>query len=336
MTTSSTGKFASLNTNAEAPAIKPQHLLVLCKASADPLRLDILRVLNRDSFGVLELCLILACKQSSMSHHLKILANAGLVTTRREGNSIFYRRPYKAIDSSLNELQQSLYSAVDKKEVCASMQARISTVQQERSENSRAFFSLNADKFSQQQEQVVAYELYGANTIELISSSLVDERDSVLEVGPGEGAFLAELAPRFKQVYALDNSQQMLNKAQQFADQHGLANVSFICGDTKHKKLASLNMDCVVVNMVLHHTPSPADIFFDLATTLKKNGQLFITDLCSHDQTWARDACGDLWLGFEPQDLSQWAAQAGFKTGESIYLTQRNGFRVQIRQFIKL
>jgi ArsR family transcriptional regulator len=88
--------------------------------------------------------------------------------------------------------------------------------------------------------------------------------------------------------------------------------------------------------MVLHHTPSPADIFYDMATALKTGGQLFVTDLCSHDQSWSRESCGDLWLGFEPEDLTQWAADAGFKTGENIYLAQRNGFRVQIRQFIKI
>ena len=88
--------------------------------------------------------------------------------------------------------------------------------------------------------------------------------------------------------------------------------------------------------MVLHHTPSPAEIFYDMAAALKTDGQLFVTDLCSHDQSWARESCGDLWLGFEPEDLTQWAADAGFKTGENIYLAQRNGFRVQIRQFIKV
>jgi ubiquinone/menaquinone biosynthesis C-methylase UbiE/DNA-binding transcriptional ArsR family regulator len=310
-------------------------LLAFCKASADQLRLDILQVLNRDSFGVLELCLILDCKQSSMSHHLKILANAGLVTTRREGNSIFYRRPYRAIDNSLNELQQSLYYAIDENPISQVVQNRIAQVQQERAASSQEFFSLNADKFSQQQEQIVAYELYSSNAIELIGS-IANEKNTVVEVGPGEGAFLAELAPRFNQVFALDNSQQMLDKAERFSDQHGLANVSFICGDTKYQKLAALNVDCVVVNMVLHHTPSPADIFFDLAAILKNDGQLFVTELCSHDQSWVRESCGDLWLGFEPQDLTQWAAKAGFKTGESIYLTQRNGFRVQIRQFIKI
>jgi ArsR family transcriptional regulator len=54
------------------------------KASADPLRLNILGILGEGLFGVLELRQIFEIKQSSMSHHLKILANASLVTTRRE------------------------------------------------------------------------------------------------------------------------------------------------------------------------------------------------------------------------------------------------------------
>ncbi|RYZ84355.1 MAG: ArsR family transcriptional regulator, partial [Moraxellaceae bacterium] len=51
----------------------------LLKAAGDSFRLDVLRVLAQDSFGVLELCRIFSAKQSGMSHHLKVLTNAGLV-----------------------------------------------------------------------------------------------------------------------------------------------------------------------------------------------------------------------------------------------------------------
>lgn len=315
-----------------------QALLAFCKASADQLRLDILRVLNRDSYGVLELCTIFATKQSSMSHHLKILANAGLVTSRREGNSIFYRRSHINEHDSLNELQQVLNRTVDQQPLDPDIHHKIIAVQQERANSSQTFFAENSDKFRQQQEQIVAYELYGANTIELLSRSFENRpiKGTALEVGPGEGAFLSELSPRFQNVIALDNSLHMLEKAKQFIEQSALSNISFIHGDTKDPQLAEKQIDCAVINMVLHHLPSPAEIFFDLAKIIHKGGQLFITDLCSHSQNWARESCGDVWLGFEPEDLTQWAADAGFKTGENIYLAQRNGFRVQIRQFIKI
>ena len=66
------------------------ELAALCKAGGDPLRLNVLRVLSNDSFGVLELAQIFAIGQSGMSHHLKVLAQAGLVATRREGLSLIH------------------------------------------------------------------------------------------------------------------------------------------------------------------------------------------------------------------------------------------------------
>lgn len=312
-----------------------EALLALCKASADPLRLDILRVLSRDSFGVMELCRIFDTKQSGMSHHLKILATAGLLITRREGNSIFYRRAVTAGDSPLDQLQQALFNATDRLHISNEVQQQLAGLHTERATHSQQFFAENADKFSQQQEQIAAYELYGVNAIELIENSLHAGASTVLEVGPGEGAFLAKLAPRFEQVCAVDNSAEMLAKARTFAADQQLNNIEFIHGDTRHSALKDRHFSCIVVNMVLHHLPSPAEIFFDLAALLASDGQLFITDLCSHDQAWAQDACGDLWLGFEPGDLTDWASRAGFSEGQSMYLSQRNGFRVQIREFIK-
>jgi len=86
---------------------------------------------------------------------------------------------------------------------------------------------------------------------------------------------------------------------------------------------------------VLHHTLTPSEIFKDLSALLVTGGALLITDLCRHDQGWTRESCGDIWLGFEPDDLSQWAASAGLISDQEQYLTLRNGFRVQIRHFYK-
>ena len=60
-----------------------------------------------------------------------------------------------------------------------------------------------------------------------------------------------------------------------------------------------------------------------------------LIDLSHHDQDWVRDACGDLWLGFENHELDQWAAQAGLISAQSMYLGLRNGFQVQLRVFKK-
>lgn len=320
---------------APVPAFTSAGLAAFCKASGDALRLDILRALNRDSFGVLELSQIFAMPQSGMSHHLKILAKAGLVATRREGNTIFYRRVPTAGAPELAALHRSLLDSVDKLALSAEVNARLQEIQTERSRRSQQFFAENAGRFRQQQELIAAYEVYGAQAAEMLAQCFPNGGAIALEVGPGEGAFLGELAARFARVIALDNSLVMLEQARACAAQQKLANVEFVHGDTALSELRQLHADCAVLNMVLHHVPSPAQIFSDLALALKAGGSLLITELCRHDQRWAESACGDLWLGFEPTDLTQWAQAAGFEAGRAVYIAQRNGFRVQIRQFIR-
>jgi ArsR family transcriptional regulator len=85
--------------------------------------------------------------------------------------------------------------------------------------------------------------------------------------------------------------------------------------------------------MVLHHLASPIDFFFEAKQHLKPSGCLLIADLCAHDQNWTTGTCGDLWLGFNADDLDNWASVAGFKQGQSLYLGLKNGFQVQVRTY---
>jgi ArsR family transcriptional regulator len=307
----------------------------LLKAAGDSLRLEILRVLAQDSFGVLELCRMFDSKQSGMSHHLKVLTIAGLLCSRREANSIFYRRNYLAPDHPLAALQQHIFLAIDQTPLAATLSAQIGTIQQERAAAAQAFFSENADKFRAQQDLIASHSLYAEQVIKLLHNTHLRDKQLALEVGPGEGEFLPLLAQEFTQVIALDNATNMLERARTRCQAQQLSNVEFIHGDTSSLLGHNVLADCIVMNMVLHHTPSPADIFHDLSTVLAPGGALLICDLCRHEQAWARDACGDLWQGFEPQDFSRWAAAAKLHEGQSVYLALRNGFQIQLRQFFK-
>ena len=97
----------------EEPSLAADAVSQLLKAAADVLRLQILRALSADSFGVLELCSLFDIKQSSMSHHLKVMARAQLVSTRREGNTIFYRRSFAQLPEQLSNLRDSIFLAAD-------------------------------------------------------------------------------------------------------------------------------------------------------------------------------------------------------------------------------
>lgn len=326
-----------------APSVQPSlpqratipNLAQLLKAAGDELRLAILQVLATDSYGVLELAKAFDTKQSGMSHHLKVLATAGLVGTRREGNSIFYRRTILSPDDPLKPSKQSIFEQADQLPIASVVQYELNDIWDERAKASQKFFLENANAFKEQQDLIANFEVYRPQVTELLQLTPLNTLHQALEIGPGEGDFLHELSNRFQRVLALDSSAEMLSIAKSSAQEQHLSNVQFEHGDTSKLNTHPLEFNCAVINMVLHHTPSPAQVFQDVSNALKSGATLLITELCLHDQAWTQKACGDVWLGFDPDDLTRWAQEAFFKEGQSTYFALRNGFQIQVRQFFK-
>ena len=320
--------------SSSAPDTLPEpfdDLAALCKAGGDPLRLNVLRALAHASFGVLELAQIFNVGQSGMSHHLKVLAQAGLVATRREGNAIFYRRALPDGGQLGGRLHGALLDEADSLELPVETQARMASVEGQRAAARKDFFSRMEEKFRAQQDLIAGLPQYRESLLALLDKLSFGERASALEVGPGDGEFLPELARRFAQVTALDNDAAMLDMARKVCQREALGNVELRLDDA----LAAfeLHADCVVLNMVLHHFTDPVDAFERLARRVHPGGSLLVTELCSHNQDWAKEACGDLWLGFEQEDLARWATAAGLVPGEGLYVGLRNGFQIQVRHF---
>lgn len=312
-------------------------LAPIFKASGDPLRLEILRVLRRDTFGVLELSQMFDMRQSGMSHHLKVMHKAGLLEPQREGNAIFYRRPLNLDSDKLTDQAiRQIFETIDRAPLPRHLEDNIEAIRAQRAEQSQAFFARHAEQFREQQELIAAFDLYAEPTADLIRKRVARQSwQSALEIGPGEGGFLPVLSGLFEQVTALDNSKDMLAKATRTCIDERLNNVDLIEGVTDTLLARGESFDLIVANMVLHHVPSPADIFLDAAALTANGGCFVVSELCSHDQDWARQACGDLWLGFEPEELTAWAADAGLTAGEQLFIGLRNGFQVQVREFWK-
>ena len=310
-----------------------ESLTALHKALADQLRLQILRLLKNESFGVLELCRILDIRQSALSHHLKILATANLASTRREGNSIFYRRAFLTENALYADSKKAVFENIDALEVPSVQLKKIKQIQLERAQLSLNFFNKNANKFREKQGLIVEHADYASSLHDLISGLGLAKNAAVMEVGPGEGQLLAELSARFSKLTAVDNSNDMLEKSRGAIIETGRDNVEFILGDTAVARKQHITSDLIIFDMVLHHISSPAKTFEDTAALLNREGYLLIVELCSHDQDWVRESCGDLWLGFEEGDLDHWAEKAGLEIQQSSYLGLRNGFQIQMRTF---
>lgn len=68
-----------------------RELAKVFKALSEPMRLRIIKMLEKESMCVCELTSVLKIQQSSVSHHLKILKDAGLVDYERSGQWIDYK-----------------------------------------------------------------------------------------------------------------------------------------------------------------------------------------------------------------------------------------------------
>jgi DNA-binding transcriptional ArsR family regulator len=86
----------------------------LLQAIADPVRLSIVRQLaaSRDSVCACDFTECCTVSQPTVSHHLKVLREAGVVTTQRRGTYIYYQlapdfeRRWAGIGASLSGLVQ--------------------------------------------------------------------------------------------------------------------------------------------------------------------------------------------------------------------------------------
>jgi ArsR family transcriptional regulator len=315
-----------------APFLHSEQLVQLAKALSDPLRVEVLRLLRQDSYGVLELCKITDAAQPGMSHHLRILSQAGIVETRKEGTSIFYRRTSTARAAEFSDLIQAMFNAIDRVPLSSATTQRKLEVHADRSQRSAQFFERCHAELQDNQELITDFSHYQGCVSDLLSHESLGERRLALEIGSGESRLIEQLSERFDHVLSVDNSEAMLNGTRALCERLGLTNIAF-----KQADFLSLPpehpVDLLTLNMVLHHVASPAAFFDSARRWLRNDGRLLLIDLCPHDQDWARDICGDQWLGFEPADLTSWASNAGLQTSQTAYLGLKNGFQIQIHLF---
>src|SRR5215207_4840344 len=144
-------------------------------ALADPTRSRLLLLLDRHELTVGELCAALQLPQSTVSRHLKTLADEGWVTARAEGTSRRYAMSASALDTSARGLWQLVRDQV------------------------------GATPSARQWDRVRA-ELYGARTDLAPLAALLDPASIVGDLGCGTGQTAAALAPFVERVLAVDES----------------------------------------------------------------------------------------------------------------------------------
>ncbi len=89
------------------------------KALADETRLTVLTMLQDGEMCVCEIMEALPLSQPAVSHHLKLLRQAGLVTDRRQGKWIYYRIDLEALEAVGELLENTVILPVRRRQAAA-------------------------------------------------------------------------------------------------------------------------------------------------------------------------------------------------------------------------
>lgn len=89
--------------------MESQQFQRIAKALADPRRFEILEhIAQQAEVGCRRLCGCFPVRQATISHHLKELASAGLVESRRDGQYVYYRTRPDVFEAYMVELRKRM------------------------------------------------------------------------------------------------------------------------------------------------------------------------------------------------------------------------------------
>ena len=275
-------------------------------ALSDATRSRMLLILERHELTVSELCAVLQLPQSTVSRHLKTLADTNWVSSRRDGTSRYYTLALDERDAHTRRLWALLREQITTTAGADQDARRLKGVLGRRQSKSEEFFASAAGQWDR-----LRRELFGAGSALHALPALVDSRWTIGDLGCGTGETSAALAPFVAQTVAVDRSGEMLQAARwRLRD---LPNVDVRRGELEALPIADGELDAAVMMLVLHHVPDPAAVLQEAARTLKPRGRFVLCDMLPHDHEEYKQQMGHVWLGFGDDQLRRLLGAVGFE-----------------------
>jgi ubiquinone/menaquinone biosynthesis C-methylase UbiE len=283
-----------------APAIL-DHLASL----ADTTRSRLLLLLDRHELTVSELCGIMQLPQSTVSRHLKALADSGWVSARADGTSHLYTMTREELDTAARRLWSLVRDQVGPTPAGSQDQRRLQATLADRRTKSQEFFSSSAGQWDRLRD-----DLYGER-FHLGALAAFAESDWVVgDLGCGTGETSATLAPFVQHVIAVDASAAMLQAARKRLQ--AFDNAELRRGDLEALPIDDARLDAATLMLVLHYVPEPASAIAEVARVLKPGGRFILVDMLPHDRDSYRQQMGHVWLGFAEDKIARMFGDAGF------------------------
>ena len=281
-------------------------------ALADPIRVRLLILLENNELHVRELQDVLQLPQSTISRHLKVLADEGWVVSRPEGASQRYRIHAPAEAAPRGRLWELVRDEVTQSKPARRDRERLRPVLAERHRRSREFFDSGAGQWDRLRE-----ELFGPRAELFALLGLLEPSWVVGDLGTGTGVFAAAVAPFVSRVVAVDESEPMLAAAR--ARLESFPNVELRQGELELLPVREAELDLAALLLVLPFVPDPGRVLAEAAHAVEPGGRVLVLDLEPHERTGYSQTMGHLWHGFSQGQMQQWMAGAGLR--EVRYMT---------------
>jgi ubiquinone/menaquinone biosynthesis C-methylase UbiE len=278
---------------------------------ADPSRLRILLLVEREELSVAELQEILGMGQSRISTHLAQLKQAGLVEDRRNGKSILYRLKHGVQSNGFSQMLGVLRQAAAEIPEAEQDSEALRLALRRRQDKMRSYFDELAGKFGRNYVPGRSWQGLAETLLTLMPPMVI------ADLGAGEGTFSQLLARRSKKVIAVDNSEKMVEYGRELARKHGVKNLEYRKGDLEEVPIRDATVDLAFFSQALHHAQHPERAVAEASRILKPGGRIVVLDLLRHSYEEARELYADLWLGFTEVEVTRFLRQAGFKNIET-------------------
>lgn len=272
-------------------------ILQYLKALGDSTRLRIAHILFKFELSVNELVQIMNMGQSRVSRHLKILTEAGLLQSRRDGLWVFYSMPANGRGAEfLNAIIRFL---PEDKQFQLDLEAARDKLE-ERARKTRQFFNTIAETWDNLNHDILGH----FDLATRVSRSVPKQCRTAVDLGCGTGEVIHKLLPLAENVIGVDGSAKMLElSSARLNEYEKTGRLSLRIGELHHLPLADQEANFACLNLVMHHLPQPEGIFPEIRRIMLPGARLFLADFVRHGDETMRSRYGDHWLGLDPDEV---------------------------------
>jgi ArsR family transcriptional regulator len=285
-----------------------QSALDIFRALGDPTRLRIIHLLRAMELAVGEIAQVVGQSQPRVSRHVRILAEAGLVERRKEGNWVFLRlargdgvAPYVALFDRIEpSAGEELWQKADL--------ARLAAVRADRAVAAETYFAEHAEQW----DAIRSLHVPEAEVERAMTALLaLDPIGHLLDVGTGTGRMIELFGPAADQVTAIDRSPDMLRLARAKLPAGAEGKYALLVGDFADLPLDEGRVDTVVLHQVLHYAQAPEKVIAEAARVATARGRVLIADFAAHEREELRTRDQHARLGFSDDQIEGWFIAAG-------------------------